>query len=150
MNKQEFLEKLQNATGPDRELDLDFACTMLKNDKCTVYRENQTVTFYNDTSGVQIEAEIPYFTKDFDIVVGILEQKFPNKEWLVRKTSDGKYFSNIFSNDDPSYILEPDSDIPQYGARAPTKELAIFTSLVKLLIKNADEELSQQEDDVGV
>lgn len=127
----DIIERLQNATGPDREIDTSIWMLVTKGatrrhqrvSSATYAWKPYVIDETRDAQGVIIV--VPSYTASIDAAIALVERMLSGKVWYVRGKSDGTFFCQLYTSESQR------GNDPK--ANAPSAPLAILVALFRAL-----------------
>ena len=138
----DLLERLEAATGPDREIDKAVMLAIGRAreiDPWMFYGPGETVWCFGDYEHESVNPALPYVTASLDAVLALVEEKLPGWTVEIIRLSDGEGFAQV--SDDAAFM--PVS----HEATAPTPALALLKALVCALSSESGASGSDQVED---
>lgn len=130
---QELLERVEAATGPDREIDAAIWLQMVpgatRKQWSYVHARTNRVCSVDETRDAGRLIIVPAYTASIDAAVGLVERMLPMGTWSLYN-SDPKCIPKGGS----AYIFADSDDEDSFRAAGATPALALIAALLKAMI----------------
>ena len=129
MTLAQILLRLVTASGPDRELDVEIAISLLGYSRASVFGRDHMITSSRTVSDMVWTC--PKFTGSVDAAVGLAESRLPECLWTVARTEAGAYRAVVLANRNGTAGQPARGNDDDHAATTPA--LALCVALVMAL-----------------